>query len=480
MTDAELKRVWLDNYRAVPTALQDIKKVEAVATAFNTNIDAVLKISGKRIAELARKLQMSWEELHQIKRTKISKPADVIKGLLKCFEKGIAEEWITEDIRVYNWMMEEIGYERLQMGGQGGIVANALAACGVQKVYAHANSLPEKQAEQFLKLNNLCSFDENGVEKPAFKINRSNDIPLIHWILEFDKGDVFEIGGQRAVCPKSNRFIATYDPLNLSLTIDEAFVRDIENQKLNFVVLSGFHALTKNSGGLRLLNKALPVIEAWRQHCPGCFIHLELASTQDVAVRKAILNKIAPLVDSIGVNEREAIDVLEVIGEEELAKKCEQNSNSVNLFEGLLRIKEKTKCPRIQLHMFGLYITIQNKYFKITPENNRKGMMLAASVAAHKAKVGNIDNCGTEPLWSLSREVSEVGINELRALVKYMKRPNMMGSGITEYAGFEVIVVPTILVDEPVTLVGMGDTISSISLVGSYEEKKPRGAETHS
>ena len=110
MTDAELKRVWLDNYRAVPTALQDIKKVEAVATAFNTNIDAVLKISGKRIAELARKLQMSWEELHQIKRTKISKPADVIKGLLKCFEKGIAEEWITEDIRVYNWMMEEIGY----------------------------------------------------------------------------------------------------------------------------------------------------------------------------------------------------------------------------------------------------------------------------------------------------------------------------------------------------------------------------------
>ena len=53
-------------------------------------------------------------------------------------------------------------------------------------------------------------------------------------------------------------------------------------------------------------------------------------------------------------------------------------------------------------------------------------------------------------------------------------------AGKTEYAGFEVIVVPTILVDEPVTLVGMGDTISSISLVGSYEEKKPRGAETHS
>lgn len=85
MTDAELKRVWLDNYRAVPTALQDIKKVEAVATAFNTNIDAVLKISGKRIAELARKLRMSWEELHQIKRTKISKPGRRHKGAAEMF-----------------------------------------------------------------------------------------------------------------------------------------------------------------------------------------------------------------------------------------------------------------------------------------------------------------------------------------------------------------------------------------------------------
>lgn len=473
MTDEELKQVWLNNYRIVPSVFNDVKKVEAVSTAFNTNIDAVLKVSGSRIAELASKLNLSWDELHKIKKAKIEKPADVIKGLVKCFEKGIAEEWITENLAVYNWMNKEIGYDRLQMGGQAGIVANAMAACGVQKVYVHTNSLPKKQANQFLKFENLRSFDENGEEKPAFQINRAKDVPLIHWILEFDKGDVFEFEGNKVECPKSNRFIATYDPLNLSLTIDEAFVRDIENQKLNYVILSGFHALTKSSGGLKLLDKALPVIDAWRQKCLGCVIHLELASTQDVAIRKAIVNKIVPLVDSIGVNERETIDVLQVIGEEELAKKCEDNPNSVNLFEALLKIKEKTKCPRIQLHMFGLYITLQNKFFKINPENNRKGMMLAASVAAHKAKIGNIDNCGREPLWSLSREVGDVGLKELRALVKFMKRPNMLKTGIADYAEYEVIAVPTILVDNPVTLVGMGDTISSISLIGSYKERKP-------
>jgi ADP-dependent phosphofructokinase/glucokinase len=117
---------------------------------------------------------------------------------------------------------------------------------------------------------------------------------------------------------------------------------------------------------------------------------------------------------------------LKVIGEEELAKQCEENPNSVNLFKALVKIKEKTKCPRIQLHMFGLYITLQNCGYKISPENNRKGMVLAASVAAYKAKTGTTDNCGCDALRSLGLSVSDVGLDELRKLSKYLKRPNMM------------------------------------------------------
>lgn len=41
---------------------------------------------------------------------------------------------------------------------------------------------------------------------------------------------------------------------------------------------------------------------------------MEIASTQDIAVRKSIIKSIAPIVDSIGINEREAIDILEVSG----------------------------------------------------------------------------------------------------------------------------------------------------------------------
>jgi ADP-dependent phosphofructokinase/glucokinase len=44
---------------------------------------------------------------------------------------------------------------------------------------------------------------------------------------------------------------------------------------------------------------------------------------------------------------------------------------------------------------------------------------------------------------------------------------NLEINGIARYRQWDLIVVPTILIEKPVTLVGMGDTISSISLVAA-------------
>src|SRR5574344_850724 len=357
MDDIQLKKIWLDKFKIVPENLIKLGQVESVATAFNANIDAVLKISSSRLEQLIKKENLSLKELLDIKQTKLNSGKDVVKGIFKSFSRGIAEEWLTEDKNVYNWMVENLGYDRLQMGGQGGIVANVMAVAGVKKVLVHTNSLPKLQAQQFVSQDNLVSFDENGEEKPAYLINRKNDTPLIHWIIEYDKGDILTLEGQTFECPKSNRFIATYDPLNLNLVMDKNFVDITTSQKNDYVVLSGFHALTANNAGVELFRSALPIVKKWMDK--GAIVHLEVASTQDVKVREAIIKEAASMVDSIGVNERETIDILEVIGEKDLAQRCEKDTHSVNLFEGLVKIKQKLKCPRIQMHMFGLYITVQ-------------------------------------------------------------------------------------------------------------------------
>ena len=233
---------------------------------------------------------------------------------------------------------------------------------------------------------------------------------------------------------------------------------------IDYIVLSGFHALTERNNGVKLQDDALPIIQRWKEN--GDLIHLEIASTQDIEVRKAIIRKIAPIVDSIGINEREAIDILEVTNQEQLAETCNKDTHSVNMFKALLNIKKHIKAPRIQLHMFGLYITIQDKNYKISPQANLRGMMLAATVAAGKAGTGNI-NEKKNLLWAQGQQVSDVGLNELRDLSEYLKKPELIKTGITEAEGFDIIAVPTILVEKPVTLVGMGDTISSVSLVGA-------------
>ena len=464
MDKSSLKQVWAVKYDNVPHVLENVKTVNSAATAFNANIDAVLKIKGSKIAELAQASGLNLKKLSETGQNKLLFGSDVIKGIFKCFTRGIAEEWLTEDKIVFEWMEKHLGYDRLQMGGQGGIVANVLAVAGVKKVFAHANSLPKLQAQQFLELDNLVSFDENGKEYPAYKIDRKDDIPLIHWIIEFDKGDSFTFEGETFVCPKSNRFIATYDPLNLHLVMDKSFVEAASNQKMDYVILSGFHALTKQNDGVNLIKKSLPIIENWKEN--GDIVHLEIASTQDIAVRKAIVDEVAPKVDSVGINEREAIDILEVIGCADLALQCNENTHSKNLFEALLAIKNKLKTPRIQLHMFGLYMTLQDKGFKITPEANLRGMMLAATIAASKAGTGNIHN-RENLLWAQGQQVADVGLAELTDLADYIKEPKLLTTGIAEVEGFDLIAIPTILVEKPLTLVGMGDTISSLSLIGA-------------
>ena len=459
-----LKQMWQDHYQIANTQLSKIKKVKGIATGFNANIDAIYKMSAGALSELIKEYHLSLNDLQQIEHCRILSETDFIKGVFKSFTLGAAEEWICEDEKIYKWLQEKIGYDYLQIGGQGGIMANVLAAIGVQKVFAHANSLPKLQAEQFAKLDNLLSFDENGQIKPAYQINRKNDLPLIHWIIEFKRGDIIEIEGKKFKCPKANRFIATYDPLNLKLIVDENFMQNVKAQPLDFVILSGFHAVLAKNGGEQLIENIAKRIKEWKESTPNSIFHIEVASTQDILIRKAIVNNLIGLADSIGINDRETIDLLEALDEKVLWRRCKEQTTAENLLKSLCKIKERTGVKRIQLHMFGLYITLQDKDFILPPKNNLKGMIAASVVAAAKAKNGSIDK---KSIQAIPHDISDVGLIELESLSLALGQPELATTGLGRCRSWDLIAVPTILIENPLTLVGMGDTISSISLVAS-------------
>jgi len=476
MANSQLKKAWFDHYQSATEQLKKMSQVNGLISAFNVNIDAVIKVSGKQLVEIINKFKMNATALLDDGDKSINTYEDAIRGIIHCFKGGIAEEWLIEEKDVFNWLNTNIGYDKLQMGGQGGIVANVMATCGVNDVYVHTASSPKEQSKLFRDLPNLKNANRYGELAKANTIDRSTDIPLIHWIIEFDKDDVLEINGEIFTCPKANRFIATYDPLNFKLAIDEAFHKKMCDPSTNFeyIILSGYQMLKNElpdgESGIDRIEDSIKIVEKWRKNNPDNILHFEIASTQDKVIRKYLVNNLAKDVDSVGFNERELIDILEVIGEDELAAQCDKDTHSSSLFKGMLKAFAYMKCPRIQLHMFGLYITLQEKGFRVSPMQNRKGMQLAANIAATKAGTGAI-NSHDVLLWSKDKEVSEVGLQELKNLSETVEQiigaNNLLEQGIYTNENIEIIAVPTIIIDNPITLVGMGDTISSISLVGA-------------
>ena len=155
------------------------------------------------------------------------------------------------------------------------------------------------------------------------------------------------------------------------------------------------------------------------------------------------------------------------MGQKRLAQKLEKETTAINLFEALLWIKEKTNIPRIQLHMFGLYVTIQDKRYPFNVEQNLKGMIVAAVISSSKALKGKL-NKYENLTETMSYPISRQGMEELENLSLKLNKPELLLKGWCIIGDYQISAVPTILIDKPKTLVGMGDTISSVSLVAGH------------
>lgn len=472
MRESDLKALWRDHYACVPGRLAGMAGLGRVVTGFNTNIDAVRKVSGALLAELVAEQGLTLADLRADGPRTVQRPVDLVRGLFRCFAGGIAEEWLITDPATYGWACERLAPDRLQMGGQAGIVANALAVCGVRDVLVHCASLPDRQANLFLDQDNLRSTDTSGRLTRVREIAR-DDPAMIHWILEFDGGDTVSLPEGEVTCPKSNRFIATYDPMNLCLHIDAGFGAAVRALDCDLIVLSGYHLLTRQlpdgTLGVDRVDASEREVISWRAASPACRIHLEIASTQDRDIRRHVLDGIARQVDSIGLNERETIDLVELLPDDGLAALCDREPRADHLFRAVKRVFDYTGVPRIQLHMYGLYLTLLRKGARPGPFENREGMAVAAVVAAGKAGTGTLDR-RQNLSWAVGHDVSGRGLAELQRLATELGDEDPAGlvaTGIWRGPDFDLVAVPTILVERPVTLVGMGDTISSVSLAAA-------------
>ena len=319
--------------------------------------------------------------------------------------------------------------------------------------------------------------NETYIKKPVKDIKGDEFNTTLHYVFEFKPG-LYHIYDKIIECNRSNRFIVSYDFLNSKLEIDKGFYKySQENiQNYSLAILSGFHLINPNIEPTKTyLDTISPVSELimkWKESNPDLFIHFELASTKAIQLKQLIIDKIIPSMDSIGLNEQELLDLLQIIDSTTYSL-LREDLSAINLFKGILCILRIFPHLRIHLHYLGFYLVLSSPITEPQIHRRRNSLILASHNAAKKAEKGEIESY--DILLASDYLVSNEGIKQLVALENYLDKEfqvksNFSQNGFFNTPNFTLVGIPSIVVETPKHVVGLGDTISLISILFDHSE----------
>jgi len=231
--------------------------------------------------------------------------------------------------------------------------------------------------------------------------------------------------------------------------------------------LAGYHyAPTEEKELAAYLESAMGSVRKLKAHNPKLRLHFEYVPMTAEEAEKTMLKAVAGEMHSFGINENEIKRVLRAFGYEHEREAIDSNECSYTLYDGTLRLMEELGFSRIQLHNLGYYVVLLKKPYDVSWEHVCQSCLYASSVNAMKAKYGGyvlqerLAEAGEIPL-------SSIGFRQLEMFAEEMRRrgvqvpQNFLEEGILELADHAVLIIPAHVVPDPVSTVGMGDTISS-------------------
>jgi ADP-dependent phosphofructokinase/glucokinase len=89
MNNSNLKKRWFEHYQSSPEQLAKMSEVNGLISAFNANIDAVIKVSGEQIENIIDGHNLQVDNILSEGKQRIKTHEDAFRGLVKCFKDGI-------------------------------------------------------------------------------------------------------------------------------------------------------------------------------------------------------------------------------------------------------------------------------------------------------------------------------------------------------------------------------------------------------
>ncbi len=449
---------------------------KGVILGFNVNIDKVIKITPEILSNIPQTTRVEDRLLDNSSPKKITNIEELLICLLQSINEGKADEVIIGSDEVAIWIEENFVISRTAMGGQAGIMANLLRKIDVNPVLL---STPIS-SPNLIKLLDPSIIDPTtnydtihlGSIKTSEKIE-----PITHYVFEFSAGK-YRVANRIINCERPNRFIGSYDKVNSLLMFSKEFNKySIDNiSDYTLCIMAGFHLINSithpSKPYVEVFEPVLNLISKWKERNPLLIIHLELAAVKDRNLKQAIIDNLFPVVDSIGLNEQELISFLHCI-DKSLSKTIHSTISSINLFKGMHAIFSKYPHIRLHLHYLDYFLLLSPLISEESALIRRNSLIISSLFAAVKAKHGNIDRQTDAKL--IDHNISKKGLGELQKLENYLRSEwsgdaNLTNNGYMQTKSFTMFGIPTVVIPFPTHLVGLGDTISLISIL--YEFKK--------
>ncbi len=320
------------------------------------------------------------------------------------------------------------------VGGTGVQAAKALAAIGCPSIV----HLTDDSEEVCRLLDSPFIYTVGGDGR---LIRTSQVVPVhpqeVHYIIQFRKGDVVELGEEKIPVPASNRLIVTKVTVNKILPFSERYFRYVEENagSISSNVISSFNVILDQEIAAERLEYVKAHVEEYRSKNPRGIVFFEEAHYHSQSIRRLCAETIYSVADILSLNEEELQSLLAMYG---FPKKA----------DGILERVEGAKFLRERLGVRRGIIVHTKDYSMYAGDeleaNIEMGLAYGNLLATAKAVHGTY---GTrEQIRELLKlEESERGLEARRRVHE---------RGLEK----EAVVVPTKYIDKPKYTIGLGDS----------------------
>ena len=411
--------------------------------AHNANVDSLTRVDSDLEAALPAPGD-TWPEI-------LDSPQALSTALALTMERGTAD-MLSMAPGLDDWLGANLDPDEQRLGGQAGIMADLVAVLGGDPIlYTYLLSATQRALFSRRETIRFPVVDDGDLSFVPLA-----DAPLVdqtkrNWIFEFARGDSFF----ETTAAADTRFIAASRPDRLNLETGLEPVVDQLGSSVECALVSGYQSLKRVYDDGSTLDEQIDHGAQFLQDLAAqdVTIQMEYAVTYKPELRQAIIDRILPEVHAVGMDARE----LELLCEDLQHDSTVSDPEIVSQFQQLRALRPKLGVDCIKVHTTNYFLAVMDDY--LAPEHVTEGWALSAVVAASKAATGVIDD-PADLQTGLDYECAPAGREAMADLAGHLDI-DVDGPGIAADAdGVSVAAYPNRVVSDPVSTVGLGDSIA--------------------